>query len=209
MSEKTEQVIIKELKMMTMPIRIEGTAPYCQLRFGEKAKNKMIEAMQSEQQNASKKRKPREPKNFDEDYEQAQYRSIEGWGGINASSFRNACISACKVAGFAMTRAKLSIFIEPDGFDGDGIPLVKIEGEPKKHLGPVRNADGSCDIRMRAMFHRWAVNLNITFDNDQFSASDVVNLLNRAGRQVGVGEGRPDSKKSAGMGWGTFRVVAG
>jgi len=32
-------------------------------------------------------------------------------------------------------------------------------------------------------------------------------LLARVGMQVGIGEGRPDSKNSAGMGWGLFEVV--
>ena len=36
---------------------------------------------------------------------------------------------------------------------------------------------------------------------------EVRNLLVRAGVQVGIGEGRPYSKKSYGMGWGTFEVV--
>jgi hypothetical protein len=29
----------------------------------------------------------------------------------------------------------------------------------------------------------------------------------RVGIQVGICEGRPDSKNSAGMGWGTFKLV--
>jgi hypothetical protein len=33
-----------------------------------------------------------------------------------------------------------------------------------------------------------------------------VNLFNRVGQQVGVGEGRPDSRNSAGMGMGLFNV---
>jgi hypothetical protein len=39
-----------------------------------------------------------------------------------------------------------------------------------------------------------------------FSLDDISNLLMRVGLQVGLGEGRPDSKKSAGMGWGTFEI---
>jgi len=34
----------------------------------------------------------------------------------------------------------------------------------------------------------------------------LTNLLARAGLQVGIGEGRPDSKNSAGMGWGLFQI---
>jgi len=49
--------------------------------------------------------------------------------------------------------------------------------------------------------------VRIRFDQDTFSLQDVVNLLSRAGMQVGIGEGRPASKKSkCGMGWGMFRV---
>jgi hypothetical protein len=46
----------------------------------------------------------------------------------------------------------------------------------------------------------------VRFDADQFKASDVVNLLQRAGAQVGIGEGRPFSKSSNGLGYGTFDV---
>ena len=68
----------------------------------------------------------------------------------------------------------------------------------------VRNASGVIDLRARPMWQEWAFTLRLTYDGDQFSAEDVTNLVFRAGRQVGVGEGRPDSKKSAGMGWGLF-----
>ena len=53
-----------------------------------------------------------------------------------------------------------------------------------------------------------AVKLRLKWDGDQFTPTDVVNLLSRAGQQVGIQEGRPDSKNSAGMGWGTFEVVS-
>jgi hypothetical protein len=41
---------------------------------------------------------------------------------------------------------------------------------------------------------------------DQFTHQDVANLMTRVGLQVGLGEGRPDSKNSAGMGWGLFQI---
>jgi hypothetical protein len=39
------------------------------------------------------------------------------------------------------------------------------------------------------------------------TADDIVNLISRVGLQVGVGEGRPDSKQSAGLGFGLFQIV--
>jgi hypothetical protein len=56
------------------------------------------------------------------------------------------------------------------------------------------------------MWRELAAVLNIRYDADQFSATDVMNLIARVGMQVGIGEGRPDSKQSAGMGFGTFEV---
>lgn len=107
-----------------------------------------------------------------------------------------------------MTLAKLSIFIEPDGFDRvDGTPLVKIIGTPEMHVGAVRNATGVCDLRARPMWRNWSVNLRVKYDEDQFSLTDVTNLLARAGIQCGIGEGRPNSRASTGIGFGTFTIA--
>jgi hypothetical protein len=104
-----------------------------------------------------------------------------------------------------MTLAKLSIFVEGDGFDKvDAVPLIKINGSAEPHIMHARNATGVCDIRVRAKFWPWSADINISYDSDQFTSTDVANLLQRVGQQVGIGEGRPDSKMSAGMGWGTF-----
>ena len=119
-------------------------------------------------------------------------------------------ISVCRLVGYKMTLAKMSLFVEADGIDRvSSIPLVRIqsEGGHIKHVAAVRNATGVLDLRARPMWHDWKITLRIEFDADQFSLSDVVNLLSRAGRQAGIGEGRPDSKASAGQGWGTFRVA--
>ena len=116
-------------------------------------------------------------------------------------------ISACRVVGFKMTLAKLSVFVEPDGFDAvDGTPLVKIIGEPRLHQGYGRNANGGVDLRWRPMWEQWKAAVHVRWDASQFSAQDVVNLMARAGLQVGIGEGRPDSPNSNGLGWGMFEV---
>jgi len=108
-----------------------------------------------------------------------------------------------------MTFAKLSVFVEPDGFDAaDGTPLVRINGEPHIHEASVRNESGVADIRWRPMWDEgWSATVRVKWDEDQFSATDIMNLMLRAGLQVGIGEGRPDSPKSNGLGWGQFEVV--
>jgi hypothetical protein len=115
----------------------------------------------------------------------------------------------CRLVNFKMTLAKLSIFIEADGRDiYDGTPLVKIRGgcKPVMSVMPVPNANGAMDMRARPRWDKWECLLNVRFDEDQFSTSDVVNLFLRVGSQGGMGEGRPNSKNGNGLDYGLFRV---
>lgn len=202
-------VTIKPPNFEEARITIRGTTPYVQHAFGQKALNTMMENQMAGSQ--SRKGKLREPKNFKEVLANATHFSRNGWIGIPAPAFRNGIISACRTVGFKMTLAKLSVFVKADGFDkNSGDPLVKItKGKPHEHFGAARNANGGTDVRCRPMWDEgWEAIVTIRWDADQFTASDIVNLLSRAGAQVGIGEGRADSRNSAGMGWGHFEVVS-
>lgn len=206
MKQTQENVTIKAPSIVKAKFKIVGTAPYVQLRFSEKAINTMIEKHKLGSQ--ANKKKAKEARDFDADFESAKHISTDGWCGIPASAFRNGLISACRLVGFKMTLAKLSVFVEGDGFDRvDAVPLIKIDGTPEPHIMHARNATGVCDIRVRAKFWPWSADVNVSYDSDQFTATDVANLLLRVGQQVGIGEGRPDSKNSGGMGWGTFTLA--
>lgn len=205
MTTKTQGLVIQAPKIETVKLKLLGTAPYVQLRFSEKAINTMRAKHEAGSQ--AKKSTKKESRDFDDDFHQALHVSTEGWYGIPASAFRNAMISACRLVGFKMTLAKLSVFVEADGFDRvDSVPLVRINGEPEPSVMHVRNATGVCDLRVRAKYFPWTVDLNVAYDCDQFSAQDVYNLMLRVGMQVGIGEGRHDGKQSAGMGWGSFAL---
>jgi len=209
--QEVVQMIIPPLQQITMPVRITGTSPYMQLRFSQKAMNKMKATQEAGQQARSKR--TREARDFADDYLQAMHRmddhpeeALSSYG-IPAAAFRNAMISACRTIGFKMTLAKLSIFVEQDGLDRiDGTPLVRLHGEPEMTILPVRNATGVADLRVRPMWREWHADLRIRFDRQQFSTVDIYNLLVRAGAQVGIGEGRPDSRQSAGLGYGLYSV---
>lgn len=200
-------VTIPAPRLVTVLFRIQGVAPYVQHKFSEKARRIIMETQMAGSQARSKRR--REAKDFQAAFEGAQHISTDGWNGIPATAFRNAMIDSCRLVGFKMTVARLSVFVEADGFDvDDGSPLVRLIGErPEWHEGCVRNATGVVDVRVRPMWRRWGAHVRITFDEDQFSVQDVTNLLARAGLQVGIGEGRPNSKSSNGQGWGLFRLA--
>jgi len=203
--EKTA-VLITAPNFVVMEVLIEGTAPLVIERFSKKAE---LMAKMAEGKKA-KNKKEHDARDYERDAEEARYRSHDGWEGINAAAFRAGIISACRLGSLKMTMAKLSVFIVADGRDqSEGLPLVRIYGESVAFQAHTRNANGSVDVRSRPQYREWACVLRIDFDQDQLSASDVFNLVARLGVQVGVGAGRPDSKKTAGCGWGTFRVVPG
>lgn len=207
MDMQVKNVRVEPLQIEVAEFLLVGSAPYVQNRFSSRVQAGIRETQAAGSQ--SKKGKARQAKDFAALYKAAQYISAAGWHGQPCAAYRNAFISACRVCGFAMTRAKMSIFIEADGHDAiDGTPLIRIlKGKPRHVEHMARNDNGSADIRVRAMFDDWSVKLRVRYDAGQFSSADVANLVVRAGVQVGVGEGRPDSKDSAGMGWGTFAVA--
>ena len=206
-AKQTQQTVaIKPANIQQAVFRIKGTAPYVQARFSGKAMQAMMSKMAAGSTATKSRAKP--ARDFDDDYRHAMHVSTEGWCGIPAGAFRQAMISACRLVGFKMTLAKLSVFVHADGFDKiDGIPLIRLEGEPERIDMAVRNATGVADIRVRPMWREWSAEVRVKYDADQFTLEDVSNLMQRVGLQVGIGEGRPDSRESAGLGWGTFELA--
>ena len=202
--------VIQPANIVSTTLSIQGKTPYVQCCFAQKIIEKMMADMATKRADR-KGKSARPPRNFDEDFEQAQHKAVAGWHGIPATAFRAAMIDACRTVNLVMTKAKMSVFIVADGFDAnDGTPLVRLQSPkpPERLRMPVRNDNGSADIRVRPMWREWSAKVTVEFDADMISAESVVNLLDRAGKQVGIGEGRPFSKNSVGMGWGTFTVVA-
>jgi len=206
MAKVEQPVVIKPANIQQVTFAIAGTAPYVQARFSAKAMQAMMSKMAAG--STAAKGRAKAARDFDDDYRQAMHISTEGWAGIPAGAFRQAMISACRLVGFKMTLAKLSVFVHADGFDAvDGVPLIRLDGTPERLDMAVRNQTGVADIRVRPMWRQWTAKVRVQYDADQFTPSDVANLMQRVGMQVGIGEGRPDSRESAGLGWGTFALV--
>jgi hypothetical protein len=199
-------VTIKPPNIQHATFDVTGTAPLVIHRFSQKTQLEMKQKMETGK--AASSRKNREAKATDDLFNEARYISKEGWDGFNASCVRNSLISACRLVGFKMTLAKMSIFAEPDGWDAKQpqIPLIRIYGKPTKQEDMARVQTGQPYVTVRPAYHNWKAKVRIAFDADQFTLADISNLLARVGLQVGWGEGRHDSKNSPGMGWGTFTV---
>lgn len=203
--QTTSVVSISAPRIGTATFRLIGTSPLVQARFSAKAKQMMMDKMAAG--STSKGKKIREARDFDQDCLNAMHIGVDGQAGVPAGAFRNAMISACRLVGFKMTLAKLSVFVQADTFDAvDGVPLVHLNGKWERLDMHTRNATGVVDIRVRPMWREWWIDLRVQFDAEQFTLTDVSNLLMRAGVQVGIGEGRHDSKSSTGLGFGCFRL---
>ena len=221
MSKSASKVVTDEMRpgqisppnLRRVRVTIVGTANYVANKFSGEAREMMAKKQAAGSQ-AKKKGEARPGKDFDACYRGSMHTDADGRPGIPASTFRQAMVSACRLVGFKMTIAKLSVFVVADGVDvDDGAPIVFFtKGTPHRVDSYVRNETGVADIRPRAHWDAgWESDLVVEYDADTFAQSDVVNLLMRVGKQVGIGAGRSDSKQSCGQGWGTFdvsRVVA-
>ncbi len=206
LKQTTAGVVIKPPNFAVATIDVVGTAPYLQNRFF--GRDEMV-AKQKAGSSLSKGRRAKPPKDFQKNYEGSMHVSKEGWHGIPCSAFRNAMIEACRLTEMDMIRAKMCIKVLPDGLDRDTLEgLTKIQGKPQMHLDRVKIGIAQTDIAARAIFEKWSAKVTIQWDADTFRADDIVNLLARAGWQVGIGAGRPLSKMSAGTGKGTWEVQA-
>ncbi len=206
-AQSFEALTIKAPNFQEAEFMLIGTAPLVIHRFSAKTKNEMKQKMETGKASSSKKN--REAKSTDDSYQESRYISTDGWDGFHAGAIRNGLISACRLVGYKMTLAKLSLFVEADGWDKaePQIPLIKIIGKPTKQEDMARVQTGQPYVTVRAAYHNWKAKLRLRWDADQFTLADVANLLARVGLQVGIGEGRPDSKNSAGMGWGMFKLA--
>ena len=206
-AERIEHIVITPPRFAMATIAIEGRSPYVQHNFSEKARKIMEERMAAgtRGKNISRTKVARD---FNAEYLAAAHVMANGHYGIPAPAFRNAMITACSLVGYAMTKAKMTIFVLPDGYDREsGQPLVEIYGTPVVKESAVRIQNTTSSV-WRPMWEKWTAVVRVEWDLDQFQQADVLNLMARAGRQVGVGEGRPASPKSAGLGWGLWDVQA-
>lgn len=204
-NKRPSSISAPKFAILTVPLKNLGGSPLVIHAFSAKARAMMREAQ--ELGSVGRKRRPKDPKDFEAVYQGARHLSRDGWDGATCATFRNSMISACRLVGFKMTLGKLSVFVEADGNSAaDGTPLVRIYGNPVAFEAPVRNASGVADIRVRPRWDEWTAKLRVRYDREQFSDEDVINLLVRAGAQCGIGEGRPDSSNSFGQGWGLFEI---
>ena len=191
-------IMLQRIERETASIRIVGTAPLIVHRFDEKAKQMMLEAQQS------KTRAKKEPKDPVASFEASKYKLPDGRDGFPVVGFKAATVGAARMfEGISMVQLKSLL-----RFDGEGpaqlAPLI-LDAEPIMREDTVRVGMGTADLRYRAQYFPWSVDLLITYPPSQISLDSVVSLVD-AGGIGGVGEWRPSSPKGATGSFGTWEV---
>jgi len=190
-------VHLKPINVQKIRITIEGTSPLIQHQWSEKAKTMMREKGQG------KKTRERSARDPEAEARDATYFTADGKPGLPLLSLKSAIIMAAhKDIGIEKTLVRKGLFIKaPDA----SLILPMKCSKPKVREDCVRVGMGAADLRYRPQFDQWSVDINIEYDADLLQQGDIVNLIDRAGFGVGVGEWRPEK----GGEFGRFAVKRG
>lgn len=204
MSTKKEEVVqIKPLDIKEIKIKIVGDTPLIVHAWSEKAKRMMLEA-----QMKTTKTKARELRDPYDDFIQSMY-WIEGKPEVSTpEEFEKAVkngakwgfpIGAIKMAGNAAAY-RLGWVKNQMGLRGayflrsDYGEMARIEGSiPEMREDMVRVGMGSADLRYRAEFKNWSMNLVLEYNaSGDMTLEQIINVINAGGYVCGLGEWRPE-----------------
>jgi hypothetical protein len=194
----TDQIHIDRIASETIQVPIVGTMPLIVHNFSDKSKRQMLDAQQG-------RKKPKETRDPEAEYEAAFYRTKDGYG-FPVTAFKAATVGAARFYGkdINMTSLRQFLFMHGELSEKDAQALVPIIGEPTMREDIVRlgGASRSADLRYRPMFSEWSTVLTVTFVTSSLSRSSVLSLIDAGGLGIGVGEWRPEKRGE----FGTFAV---
>lgn len=180
-------VSIQPIQRERVLIPIMGIAPLIVHNWSEKAKRQMLDAMQG-------KKKVREIKDPEADYQSSFYRTDTGFG-FPALAFKDATVKGGgRLFGknARMTELRACLYVR-------GLPsadktqlLTPIVGEPRLREDVVRVGINGTDLRYRGEFLEWSTLLDVTYVTTSLSLDSVLSLVDAGGMAIGVGEWRPE-----------------
>jgi len=172
-------IFLPAIMIARLRLTLVGDTPLIMHQWSLKAREAMLDKQM-------KKATPgKEAKDPERDYLDSIYRLPDGSPGFPVIAFKAAAVTACtSVANVTKVAARQAFHV-----DGE---LAKVYGDHKMREDMVRIAMGTADIRHRAEFPWWAVQLEVTYNRAMLSAEMLTNLFSTAGFAVGVGEWRPE-----------------
>lgn len=188
-------ITLEEMQQSVLTTRIIGISPFIQHKWSEKAVQMMRD------KHAGVRVKNREIRKPEDEFRDAAYVCEDGRFGFPAGGIKACLIGAAhKDIGLEKTLLRKSLFIMPDDPINN---LIALEADdPLMREDTVRVGAGSTDLRYRPEFRNWSMILNFEFDAQALTQPTILNLVQRAGYGVGLGEWRPEK----GGEYGRFEV---
>ena len=201
--KEIEVLTITGLDIKEVPIKIVGDTPLIVHAWSEKAKRMMLDA-----QMKATKTKAKELRDPYDDFIQSMY-WIEGKPDVSTpeafeESVKNGAkwgfpVGAIKMAGNAAAyrlgwvknqmELRGSYFLKSEYGDMARI----ISDEPIMREDMVRVGMGSADLRYRAEYDNWSMNLILEYNaSGNMTLEQIVNVINAGGYVCGLGEWRPE-----------------
>lgn len=222
MQKKVQETVIeiKPVEIAKAVVRIRGTAPLIMHKWSEKAKKMILD-----KQTKATKTKGHDLKvpvadfissaywlteephgNSDEECEAAFRQAVENgarWG-FPVTAIKQATIMAASRNDIDIKTTTLRgcFFIKGEGPD----MLAEVKGtipEMREDMVRVGGISKTADIRHRAQFNGWYMDLEISYNvNGPVTLEQIINLINLGGFTCGIGEWRPEKDGS----YGTYMV---
>jgi hypothetical protein len=175
------------LNIKKAEIWLIGTSELIQHKWSGKAKKEMLDKQMG------KATAGKQPKNPEQDYQEATYHDGKGGYQFPAVAFKSAAVTACTSLGKSITKvAARQAFHIYDEF-------VPIFGEPHMREDMVKIGMGTADLRYRPGFRKWGSKFVVHYNANVLTCEQVVQLFNMAGFAVGVGEWRPEKNGQYGL----------
>lgn len=202
-TKKTEEVVeIKALNNKEVRVRIIGDTPLIVHAWSDKAKRMMLEAQQKATKTKAKEiRDPYDefinsmywltpkPESTVEAFEKAVKKGAK-WG-FPVGAIKMAGNSAAYRNGWVKNQMQLrgSYFLKTEYGD-----MAEIKGDtPIIREDMVRIGMGSADLRYRAEYQNWSMDMILEYNADgELTLEQIVNVINAGGYSVGIGEWRPE-----------------
>lgn len=194
---------IAPLKLGMMSLTLRGTAPLIVHRFGAKQQEQIRKKQGGEATQGRGKKEPvqdfldcfyslaGEPKLI----RKGESVFAKGRFGFPTSGFKKAAVSAGDQVGLRPSLVSKAFHVMGE------MTEIKHKSLPEMRCDVVRIGAMTkvADLRYRPYFDNWSVDLEITYNVNAITPSQIANLFNTAGFAIGVGDWRPQRGGNHGM----------
>jgi hypothetical protein len=192
MAATQQEITVPPINKAKFKVTIIGDSSLISHRFSDRQKKSILDKQMKKAQTA------KEAKDPEQDFKDSIYFTRDNKPGYPASGIKKACVDACSfIDGLTKVEARGAFYIL-----GDVLP---VKGKPTIREDIVRLGGKVADLRYRAEFVDWSIELEVLHNPNVISAEAIINLIENAGFSVGIGDWRPQKAGSHGM----FRVKRG